>query len=89
MYLLGEILPNAILSDTGGIFPKALNSKKARNVWEAAFNMTYIEPLLQNLDKKLKESMSDVLADHDDKSKHNCMCKYCILRIVKGAQSRK
>ena len=44
---------------------KSLNSKVARGEWERLFNLSYIEPVIEKLDEKMKEAMN--LVAEDDK----------------------
>ena len=58
----GTNLPAELLQSCGGMLPTTLNSKQARLVWQCAFNK-YIEPILENLEGRLKEALEVVSSD--------------------------
>ena len=42
---------------------KTLHSKVTRQEWERLFNVSYIEPVLEDLEKKIKKTMDLVAID--------------------------
>ena len=43
---------------------ETLHSKVARQKWERLFNVSYIEPVLENLEKKIRKAMGSVAQDN-------------------------
>ena len=43
---------------------KTLHSKDARQEWERLFNVSYIERVLENLEKKMRKAMDLVAKDN-------------------------
>ena len=43
---------------------KKLHSKDARQEWERLFNISYVEPVLVNLEKKMMNAMDLVAKDN-------------------------
>lgn len=43
---------------------KTLSSKQARQEWEYLFNVSYIEPVLKNLDERMTVAMNLVARDY-------------------------